>query len=106
MPLKSASKNLGRGIMAGGNWIIDQVKIIDVYPKPEQLGNIHGQSEGTGGAPFNVLMGLARSKAPFPLFGAGLVGKDALGAEILSICRKHGIDTRHITSTERAPTSY
>jgi sugar/nucleoside kinase (ribokinase family) len=106
MPLKSASKNFGHGIMAGGNWIIDQVKIIDVYPKPEQLGNIHRQSEGTGGAPFNVLMGLAKSKAPFPLFGAGLVGKDALGAEILSICRKYKIDTRHITSTNRAPTSY
>ncbi|MBT6852465.1 MAG: carbohydrate kinase family protein, partial [Opitutae bacterium] len=28
------------GILAGGNWIIDQVKIIDVYPKHEQLANI------------------------------------------------------------------
>src|SRR5262249_44508957 len=43
---------------------------------------------------------------PFPLFGAGLVGRDALGSEILRICRKHGIETRYITSTERAPTSY
>ena len=96
----------GRGILAGGNWIIDQVKLIDVYPKPEQLGNIHSQSEGTGGAPFNVLMDLAKSGVPFPLLGAGLVGKDALGAEILRICREHKIDTRHLKTTHQAPTSY
>ena len=29
-----------RGMLAGGNWIIDQVKIIDVYPKHENLANI------------------------------------------------------------------
>ena len=27
------------GMLAGGNWIIDQVKIIDVYPKHEQPQN-------------------------------------------------------------------
>jgi sugar/nucleoside kinase (ribokinase family) len=102
--LNSATKNAG--ILAGGNWIIDQVKLIDVYPKPEQLGNIQGQSEGTGGAPFNVLMDLAKSGAPFPLLGVGLVGKDALGAEILRICRAHKIDTRDIETTDKAPTSY
>jgi sugar/nucleoside kinase (ribokinase family) len=104
--LKNTTKSGGRGILAGGNWIIDQVKLIDVYPKPEQLGNIQGQSEGTGGAPFNVLMDLAKSGAPFPLLGAGLVGKDALGAEILRICREQKIDTRHINTTQTAPTSY
>ena len=53
------SKNSRRGLLAGGNWIIDQVKLIDVYPQPEQLGNIRGQSQGTGGAPYNVLVDLA-----------------------------------------------
>jgi sugar/nucleoside kinase (ribokinase family) len=104
--LNNTTKSDGHGILAGGNWIIDQVKLIDVYPKPEQLGNIQDQSEGTGGAPFNVLMDLAKSGAPFPLLGAGLVGKDALGAEILLNCRKHKIDTRHIKTTDKAPTSY
>ena len=62
--MKNSDKNGRCGILAGGNWIIDQVKLIDVYPKPEQLGNIHGQSQGTGGAPFNVLVDLAKSGAP------------------------------------------
>jgi len=92
--------------MAGGNWIIDQVKLIDVYPQPEQLGNIRGQSRGTGGAPFNVSVDLARSGAPFPLFGAGLVGDDALGELILGECKRYKIDTRYLNTTSKAPTSY
>ncbi len=95
-----------RGLLAGGNWIIDQVKLIDVYPKPEQLSNIRGQSFGTGGAPYNVLVDLARSGVPFPLYGAGLVGKDSLGESILQTCREHKIDTKFLTTTPKAPTSF
>ena len=104
--MKNNSANQHRGLLAGGNWIIDQVKMIDVYPQPEQLSNIRSQSQGTGGAPYNVLVDLAKSGAPFPLFGAGLVGKDALGQEILEACRQHQIDIRHLGATPKAPTSY
>jgi sugar/nucleoside kinase (ribokinase family) len=100
------SKNPRRGLLAGGNWIIDQVKLIDIYPQPEQLGNIRDQSQGTGGAPYNVLIDLAKAGAPFPLFGAGLVGKDALGQQILDDCRRRRIDVRHLRTTSKAPTSY
>src|SRR5215471_10662229 len=104
--MKNKSANSHQGLLAGGNWIIDQVKLIDVYPQPEQLGNIRAQSQGTGGAPYNVLVDLAKSGAPFPLFGAGLVGKDSLGTQILDDCRQHKIDVRHIGATDQAPTSY
>lgn len=104
--MKNHSAATHRGLLAGGNWIIDQVKIIDVYPRPEQLSNIRSQSYGTGGAPFNVLVGLAKSGAPFPLFGAGLVGNDALGEQILATCKEHHIDTRYLTATDKGPTSY
>jgi sugar/nucleoside kinase (ribokinase family) len=92
--------------LAGGNWIIDQVKLIDVYPQPEQLGNIRSQSQGTGGAPFNVSIDLARSGVPFPLLAAGLVGDDSLGELVLSECKRYKIDTRHLNTTNKAPTSY
>jgi sugar/nucleoside kinase (ribokinase family) len=107
-PLVMKTKTAGtrRGLLSGGNWIIDQVKMIDVYPQPEQLGNILGQSQGTGGGPYNVLIDLAKSGAPFPLYGAGLVGKDALGDQILTDCRDHKIDTRNLGTTTKAPTSY
>ncbi len=104
--MRKATGSSRKGVLAGGNWIIDQVKMVDVYPQREQLANIRSQSEGTGGAPFNVLVDLAKMKAPFPLSAVGLVGKDALGEEILAICKQHKIDTRLLKSTGEASTSY
>jgi len=104
--MKNQTTNGRCGLLSGGNWIVDQVKLIDVYPQPEQLGNIRGQSQGTGGAPYNVLIDLANSGAPFPLLGAGLVGQDALGRQILDDCREHQIDLRYLKMTPKAPTSY
>jgi len=95
-----------RGLLAGGNWIMDQVKLIDVFPQVEQLANIRSQSPGSGGAPYNVLIDLARLGADMPLFGAGLVGKDALGERIVEDCHKNKIDARYIRNTTEADTSY
>ena len=93
--MKPKGSSARRGLLAGGNWIIDQVKLIDVYPQREQLGNILSPAQpGTGGAPFNVLVDLARLGADFPLLAAGLVGRDPLGDQILAICRQHQLDTR------------
>ncbi len=104
--MKTKTTSTRRGIVAGGNWIIDQVKIIDVYPEPEKLGNIRSQSQGTGGAPYNVLIDLARSGARFPLYAAGLVGQDDLGRQILNDCRRHKIDIKHLGTAPKAPTSF
>src|SRR5436190_8337540 len=104
--MKSTKSSSRRGILAGGNWIIDQVKLVDVFPQREQLANIRKQSPGTGGAPYNVLIDLATLGADFPLAGAGLVGKDPLGDLILDDCRKHKIDTRFLGKTSTADTSY
>ncbi|MHB8519404.1 MAG: carbohydrate kinase family protein [Limisphaerales bacterium] len=104
--MKRKSVTPRSGILAGGNWIIDQVKLIDVYPQREQLANIRDQKQGTGGAPYNVLVDLAKLGVPFPLFAAGFVGKDALGELILEDCQRHKIDTRHLRAMPAASTSY
>jgi sugar/nucleoside kinase (ribokinase family) len=104
--MKSLPASKRSGILAGGNWIIDQVKIIDSYPALEQLSNIRSQHQGTGGSPYNILLDLAKLGVEFPLFGAGLVGKDGLGQSILEDCAKHGIDTKHLKSTAEAATSF
>jgi len=105
--MRAKSSSARRGLLAGGNWIVDQVKLIDVYPQREQLANIRSQTrQGTGGAPYNVVIDLARIGAGFPLMGAGLVGKDALGDAILRDCRQHRIDTQFLRATADADTSY
>ena len=78
----------------------------DVYPQRERLANILSQSQGTGGAPYNVLIDLARLGADFPLLGAGLVGKDQLGQFILDDCKKQKVDIRLLRATAEAPTSF
>ena len=94
------------GILAGGNWIVDQVKMVDVFPQRETLANILSQSQGGGGSPYNLVVNLAKLGAKFPLEGVGLVGKDALGGYILDDLKRHKIDARNIKVTSRAPTSY
>ena len=98
--------NERQGIAAAGNWILDITKLIDVYPAQDTLSNISGQSSNNGGAPYNILKDLARLKAPFPLYGIGLVGEDDPGKHILEDCRNHGIDTSQIGFTSEAGTSY
>jgi len=105
--MKTKNSPAHGGILAGGNWIMDQVKMIDVYPQRDQLANIRSQTrQGTGGAPYNVLIDLANLGVKFPLMAAGLVGKDALGAAILKDCREHKIDVRYLGTTAKADTSY
>lgn len=104
--MKTKPTSNRRGLLSGGNWIIDHVKQIDTLPRPECLANILAQNEGSGGAPYNVLLDLALSGAPFPLFAAGLVGKDDAGARILADCKKHKIDTKHLGTTPKAATSF
>jgi sugar/nucleoside kinase (ribokinase family) len=94
------------GIIAAGNWIVDHVKLIDTWPAQETLAIIGRETQGMGGAPPNVLAGLARLGAKFPLSGAGIVGHDAAGDWILEQCAKLGIDTRLMSRTNEGPTSY
>ena len=92
--------------MAGGNWIVDAVKITDVWPQQDTLANIFSTAKGTGGSPFNILVDLALLGAKFPLSGCGLVGDDDNGRWILDFCAKHGIECSHVQKTADAPTSF
>lgn len=94
------------GIVAGGNWIVDKLKVVDFYPQQDALANILSQSEGNGGSPFNILVDLARMQAGIPLAGVGLVGRDRDGEWIETQCAAHNIDTKQLRGTDHAPTSY
>jgi sugar/nucleoside kinase (ribokinase family) len=98
--------NSRTGILAGGNWIVDAVKIIDTWPQQDALANIFSTSKGTGGSPFNILVDLALMGARFPLEAAGLVGDDDNGAWIVDTCKKHGIETSALLRSPGTPTSF
>jgi sugar/nucleoside kinase (ribokinase family) len=95
-----------RGIACGGNWIVDQVKIIDKWPPKCELANILQEDSGTGGGPANVLTGLKRLGFPHPTFAIGCIGEDAFGEQILDHCRTNEIGTEFLTVLSGARTSY
>ena len=95
-----------KGIASCGNWIVDHVKTVDRLPGRGMLASIRTQTRSTGGAPANVLADLARLKAPFPLWGMGLVGHDEEGRYILDRFRDLGIDLSHVHMTSEASTSF
>lgn len=94
------------GLLAGGNFIIDHVKLIDRYPEQDMLAFIRSETSSNGGGPYNVLKDLAAMRVSYPLEAAGLVGKDANGDWIMRDCTAAGIDTTQLHQTEAAPTSY
>jgi len=94
------------GILAGGNFIIDHVKLIDAWPQQDMLATILSETSSNGGGPFNVLKDLSAMQVGYPLSAAGLVGEDANGAWIIEDCLRAGIDIRQLHRTCRAPTSY
>ncbi|MCG8305809.1 MAG: carbohydrate kinase family protein [Cytophagales bacterium] len=94
------------GIYAAGNWIIDEIKIIDEYPHQDGLTNVREIKSGNGGAPYNVLKDLAFLEAPFPLWGAGLVGDDEKGRHIIEDIGRHRVDVSNLKTTNLAPTSF
>jgi sugar/nucleoside kinase (ribokinase family) len=94
------------GILAGGNWIIDQVKIIDAFPEEEKLVNILDEFSSNGGSPYNILKDLAKLEADFPLSAVGLVGDDNRGDQIIKDCLNLGIKTTQILKMNNTVTSY
>ena len=98
--------NSRSGLLAGGNWIVDAVKIIDTWPQQDALANILSTTKGTGGSPFNVLVDLAIMGTAFPLAAVGLVGDDENGRWIREQCAQHEIADTALLTTAEAPTSY
>jgi sugar/nucleoside kinase (ribokinase family) len=95
-----------RGILVGGNFTVDRVKLIERYPEEDSLASILGESVNNGGLAFNVLTDLARLDAGVPLGAIGRVGDDPSGAWVLAECQRLGISTAGIRPTRGVSTSY
>ena len=93
------------GVIAGGNWIVDHVKLIDRWPPQDALANIRSQFSSNGGSPYNLLKNLARLGATFPLEAVGLVGDDEAGRFIRDDCARHRIDVTGLLTSPTTPTS-
>ncbi len=98
--------NKKNGIIAAGNWLVDHIKIIDVYPEQSSLANIKSEKLNNGGGPFNVLKDLARMGADFPLKAIGILGNDSNGKWIQNECIENNIDISNLKVVENVSTSF
>ena len=94
-----------KGVLAGGNFIVDLAKVIDVWPEQDTLASILSESMSNGGGPFNILKDLAQLSPGLPLEACGLVGNDYNGEWIRDNCLNAGIDVTQLHRTDKAPTS-
>lgn len=95
-----------KGIIAVGNWIVDNVKFIGTYPRKGNLATILSQKEGLGGCAHNVLADLAAMHSGIPLYAGGCIGADRYGRMCLDACDRLGIDCTHLKVLEGTATSY
>lgn len=100
------SQEARRGVLAGGNFITDYVKIISDWPAQDALASIRSESMSNGGGPYNLLKDLAALDRDLPLEAVGRVGEDANGEWILQDCQDAGISVSQLRKIEAAPTSY
>jgi len=89
-----------------GNWVVDTVKFIDVYPQKGNLTSISGVDAGLGGCAHNVLVDLASMRSGIPLYAGGCIGADDNGRMCLEACDRYGIDRSNMKVMENELTSY
>lgn len=94
-----------RGIACAGNWILDIVHDIPVWPEKSDLVRISAQKSGLGGGPANVSAGLVAMGVDYPVVPVGLVGAGMLGTEMIALAQAAGLDVARIGRTARATTA-
>lgn len=96
-----------KGIVAGGNLIVDNIKIIDYYPDRNMMANIIKEPKvSVGGCPHNVLVDISKLKVDIPLYALGLIGNDSSGDLVLKSFELNKIDTNFVCRTSTLQTSF
>jgi len=95
-----------KGIISVGNWVVDSVKFIDIYPTKGNLTSIQKVEEGLGGCAHNVLVDIAKMKSGIPLYAGGCIGKDDHGQMCLDAIKENGIDGSNMKVLDDVATSY
>jgi len=95
-----------KGLAGLGTWIMDHVRMIDVWPAEQTLANIRSEAFSGGGLAHNLVVDVAKFDLGILLEAIGFVGNDDDGRRILDLCRGLGADVTNLKITKDAPTSY
>jgi len=94
------------GITGAGIFVIDHVKIVNLWPEQGMLSLILDERKANGGCGYNVLKDLAKLGTNIPLTAVGITGNDEDGKYIFKDLKEHNIDTSLMYVIDDAVTSY
>jgi sugar/nucleoside kinase (ribokinase family) len=96
-----------KGIACGGNWVLDLVKVVDLYPPESSIATITAESMGGGGCSFNVTLNLAIFDNSLELYALGMIGNDSYGDFLVDQFRKYPhVHLEQLRRTSKDGTSY
>ncbi len=94
------------GFVIGGTLIVDEVKIIDAYPREGTLVRVLASSKGVGGCPTNNAINLKTLDPAVRIAVVGRIGDDENGRYVLETLQAKDVDTHAVTVSADRPTSY
>ena len=95
-----------RGIICGGCWTLDRIKMINQWPQQETLALITETDRQGGGSAHNLGIDIRKLDSSIPVAAIGMVGKDSDGDFLCDTADKHGINIDQLHRTDKAETSY
>ena len=100
--------NLGaesrKGFVTGGTWCADHNKLVERWPKEEEVVEIIGENVRGGGSACNLAIDLKRLDPAIPVSTIGLLGKDEDGRVLMQEALAAGIDTTFLKRIDLSKT--
>lgn len=94
------------GIICGGCWTLDRIKMIDWWPQQEALAVIKDTDRQGGGSAHNLGIDICKLDASIPVEAIGMIGNDADGDFLWQTAVDNGINVNQLHRTSEAETSY
>ena len=100
--------NLGaksrKGFITGGTWCADHNKLVEHWPKEEEVVEIIGGNVRGGGSACNLAIDLKRLDPAIPVSTIGLLGEDEDGEVLMQEALSAGIDTTFLKRIDLSKT--
>lgn len=93
-------------ILAAGTFVVDYHKTVKHYPSERASSKIMKEVISNGGAPFNLLVNLAKLGTHANLKAAGRIAHDLDGKFIVDTCQEHSIDISQLNYDKSGGTGY
>lgn len=94
------------GIAVAGTLVVDNIKMIDHYPKKGMLADISRVNRGIGGCAANTACAVKALDSSISVKSISLVGDDDNGLFVKRRLAEYGIDVEGIQTTDRDITSF